>query len=319
MIQEQYYQYQEYHRRQQLLRSYIKAVGIGDSEHQRKENPKKQEDLRDAIGDASIGTVNIADSFVISGNAMEINPGRNLTVNLGFGNMLITQDMQNDTMFTARNGSTLTIDGQGTLDASNIYAPLKMTKSGDDTSMVAKVVIENGTFKGKYAAITGNSSRPNTDLTIEHGNFESIDEDSVAVFQPQDGIMTINGGYFKGGTGIWVKSGTVTINDGEFYGSGISAEYRYSGNGFNSTGDGFVIDNCAYPGGDPSIEINGGHFYSENASPIASYSYNGKEALYGFVKGGFFNKQIDISLVAEGFELTENEHEIWKYKVVPQS
>ena len=193
------------------------------------------------------------------------------------------------------------------IDAADKMCALKLSRKGDDDSKTASVQIDGGQYVGKSYVMAGNGSRQNTNAVINDGTFHASDaEECLAVFHPQNGYLEINGGDFYGKNTVWVKSGTVVINGGTFEADGVSAEYQYSGNGFYNTGDCIVVDNCKYPGSTPDVKIYGGKFISRNASPVASYSAKESPVLSGFVFGGSFNKKLDDSLIAEGYQQTQD-------------
>lgn len=199
-----------------------------------------------------------------------------------------------DSILCVLHGGSLTINdssagGTGAITGNSVFTTgVKMTKKGDtDDTNKATLVVNGGTITGYYYGIAGNglAGRGNTEVTINGGSvYGTCANDSVAIFQPQLGTLTINGGYLEGAMGVYVKSGTATvaINGGTIKGNGTYAAYVHSTNGFNNTGDAFVVDNAGYPGGAPAPSILGGTFVSVNASAIASYAKTGLERIVHF-------------------------------------
>lgn len=136
---------------------------------------------------------------------------------------------------------------------------------------------------GECAAIqTNGSTGNNSNITINGGQI--VSDNGVGVYKPDAGALTINGGEISGRTAVYVKSGTTTIIGGVLNGCGAKSEYVYDGNGYNPTGDAFVVDNCGYPGGIPVVSVTGGTFNSSHAAAIGSYVGNGQsEIVKGFV------------------------------------
>jgi hypothetical protein len=214
-----------------------------------------------------------------------------------------------DSILSVKRGGTLTLNGKGVVDASKsngkIYAALKLTVKGESNNGdCAKVIINDGTYQATYYAITGNGTRNNTDITINNGIFKGIASDSTSIYHPQDGKMIINSGTFSGADCIVIKSGDVKINGGVFKSFGVKKDYKHDGNGWSNTGDCFVVEASDYSKSQPTIEITGGVFISENGKPIASYSQDGYDSqrVVKFVKGGVFNKPIEEALIADGFK-----------------
>lgn len=195
-------------------------------------------------------------------------------------------------------GGALTIDG-GTFNDTIVPVggwPVK----GDDAATAAKaeyvstLVVNDGTFTTKGMCISGNGTDVGTaDITINGGKFVAYGADSAAIYQPQSGNLTINGGSFYGSDALYLKSGTTVINGGTFKGRGAKADYKYYGSGFYSTGDTIVVDSCGYPGGAPALTINGGSFFSDNNEIIGYYVHgdNNLEST-GFVVDGTFGKTV---------------------------
>ena len=277
-----------------------------------------QEELVDAIANAEDGAViALTQDIQLSGSPLRIESGKSVTVDLA-GTTLnannLTDPNTSDTVVAVRRGATLTLDDtsddkSGEVDgstASSIYCAIKLTEKGEDsTGEPAKLVINGGTYTGTYYGISGNGTRQNTDVTINGGEFSGkTANDSFAIYQPQKGELTINDGQFEGASAIFVKSGNIVINGGTFRANGTAKTFVHNKNGADPTGDAIIIESCDYPGGYPTVRINGGEFYSENAKPVAVYAQAGHEAakLTKFIYGGKFNKQLDAELIADGYQ-----------------
>jgi hypothetical protein len=233
---------------------------------------------------------------------------KNVTIDLNEKTISAKKLNNSDSIFSVKRGATLTLSGNGKVESNDdsVYSAIKLTIKGETpTGESANVIINDGTYHGKYYAITGNGIRQNTDVVINNGKFKGTTvDDSMAIFQPQNGNMIINDGEFEGSTCIVIKSGKLTINGGKFIANGKNEAFKHSGSGWNNTGDCFVVEACNYPGSIPNVEITGGTFISENGAPVASYYQDGYEdkRLTKFVKGGKFNKELDSDLIADGYE-----------------
>ncbi|MDD7161198.1 MAG: hypothetical protein SPF69_06855 [Candidatus Ornithospirochaeta sp.] len=112
-----------------------------------------------------------------------------------------------------------------------------------------------------------------------------------AIYMPS-GKLTVeesDSTVITGRTGIYVKSGSTTIEGGNIIGTGPAVAYNYYGNGGISTGDALVVDSCGYPNEKPSVSITGGTFISTNANAVASYNTEGNEKVTEFITGGTFS------------------------------
>ena len=214
------------------------------------------------------------------------------------------------------NGGDLTINDSSTSSTgaiksgTNAYAAVAMTVPGDTDTNVAKLTLESGTLEGYYYGIVGNGDRGNTSVTVTGGSVIATNkDDSVGIYNPQAGSLTITGGTVEGAMGIYVKAGNpIEIKGGTVIGNGAKGEYTPTGDGTKNTGDALVVDNCGYPGGVPGVSVEGGTFRSINGSAVASYAKTGYNPVVGFISGGAFETKIKPSgeLCAEGFEFVEN-------------
>ncbi len=140
----------------------------------------------------------------------------------------------------------------------------------------------------KGVAISTNGSDASKPVINIYNGAEVTSEKCSGVYLPS-GALTVSGGTITGATGIYFKSTDMTISGGTIVGNGPKADYKFYGNGANTTGDALVIDNCNYPGGIGNVKLTGGDFKSVNADAVGSYAGNGQtEPLTGFITGGHF-------------------------------
>lgn len=139
-------------------------------------------------------------------------------------------------IFTVREGGFLTVDDSSTGktgliensrkagDANSVerygivvfpYKPSNEKALND--SGKAKLIVNGGTIKASYAAISGNGkfgSDTNTDIVVNGGDLEG---GVTAVYHPQNGNIIVNGGSFKGNdSAIEIRAGKMTIDGGTF-------------------------------------------------------------------------------------------------------
>lgn len=145
------------------------------------------------------------------------------------------------------NGAGLTIKGQedgSEINAgTNAYAALAVTKKGDDATNPAKLTIESGKISGYYYAITGNGGRHNTEITINGGTITATClNDNLAIFHPQDGILTINGGEITGyASAIEMRAGKLNITNGTFNSTATTTTVSANGSGNTTVGAAIAI------------------------------------------------------------------------------
>lgn len=168
------------------------------------------------------------------------------------------------------------------------------------------VTVNGGTIDGGSEGYgisgIGNSYNAGYSITVNGGTVTGGD---LGIYHPNQGDLEINGGTVTGKTGVYVKSGNtnVTVTGGTIEGTGNAVAYNYNGNGANPTGDAFIVDNCNYPGGAPTVSIKGGTFKSTNAKAVASYTDKGTKetepgTITGIVSGGNFSSDVSELVVA---------------------
>jgi len=125
-----------------------------------------------------------------------------------------------------------------------------------------------------YATITGNGTagHAGTSITINGGSVTSAH--SGAIYHPQTGTLTINGGTVSGyEAGIAMKSGTLTVAGGSVICTGPDSTPTtgYS-NGVNASGAAIQIESSADYVGNVVVNVTGGTVKSNNGAAI--YEYN---------------------------------------------
>lgn len=149
----------------------------------------------------------------------------------------------------------------------------------------SSLTVNGANIKGLYYAITGNGLQDNTKIIINDGYIEGIEgasypNDAVAIYHPQLGDLTINGGTLVGESGVqYCGAGKVTITGGTIT---AKTEYTEFPSKTSEEWDGTAIDGAAlslisrgggYQDNGATIDVNitGGNLISENNSAIAVY------------------------------------------------
>ncbi|MCQ2423151.1 MAG: hypothetical protein MJ064_09255, partial [Lachnospiraceae bacterium] len=222
---------------------------------------------------------------------------------------------------TIRNGNIIVINDEAiSVKEGSVTLAEDLTISSDKAAVVvwgtSSVTTSATITVGDDFAIAANGSAGQAaDITILGG---SIKSDSIAIYQPSAGSLTIEGGTITGSTPVYVKSGKLTVTGGVLHATGEKKPYQYYGNGAYTTGDALVIDNCGYPGGTPVPSVTGGTFISDNASPIASYANEATDkVLGGFVSGGTFNKEIERFLCTKDLTSTPDGNGMYIIAPIP--
>ncbi|MBR3408092.1 MAG: InlB B-repeat-containing protein [Paludibacteraceae bacterium] len=165
------------------------------------------------------------------------------------------------------NGASLTINDSSDPDAGSIvsgdnaYAAIALTKAGDNAANPAVLVINGGTLTGYYYGITGNGSRPNTQITINGGAINATaTNDNLGIYHPQNGTLTVTDGTITGyASAIEMRAGTLVIEGGTF--TATATEFSCNPNGSGTTTVGAAIAIAQHTTKkDIEVTINGGTF-----------------------------------------------------------
>ena len=125
----------------------------------------------------------------------------------------------------------------------------------------ASVTIEGGKIKAGWYAVAGNGTLLNHDgnITVNGGILESTTD--YAIYNPQKGTTTINGGVIYGQAGgIAINRGTLVVNNGMITSKGIGNTGSW-GDGTGNLNNAAIHANAKY--GDVSVSIKGGKVTAE--------------------------------------------------------
>ena len=168
--------------------------------------------------------------------------------------------------------------GSGLAVISHTYAPVFLVpQSKTDNNVLNAVLVTEAdiTSKCNYAAIQGNGDSHGTSITINGGK---ISGELTAIYHPQYGEMTVNGGEIEGATAIEMRAGKLVVNSGTMIGNGNPFESDPNGNGATTLGAAVAAVQHTTKL-DLSVEINGGTLQGARAFYQANLQNNGKEAL----------------------------------------
>ena len=212
-----------------------------------------------------------------------------------------------------------------------------------DAGHTAKLTVNGGTLKGYSYPITGNGNCVEencTTITINGGKLESVN--GLAIYHPQNGKLTVNGGELIGQeTAIEMRAGVLTINDGTFTATNKPTATQPNGSG--TTTDGAAIAVCQHTTKlRTEVTINGGTFngfsafYEHNAQnnsteDLAKVKLNitggnfktingGTVAVYsadktGFISGGLFSSEPAEKYIAENHYVDASNNGDYPYTV----
>lgn len=168
--------------------------------------------------------------------------------------------------------------GSGLAVISHTYAPVFLVpQNKTDNNVLNAVLVTEAdiTSKCTCAAIQGNGNSHGTSITINGGK---ISGELTAIYHPQYGEMTVNGGEIEGATAIEMRAGKLVVNRGTMIGNGDPFESDPNGNGATTLGAAVAAVQHTTKL-DLSVEINGGTLQGARAFYQANLQNNGKEAL----------------------------------------
>ena len=167
----------------------------------------------------------------------------------------------------------LTIERDVTIDGGDGFA---IFTSGTSKLTVNGKVTANGNY-----AIAGNGSKDaggyidSCDIIVNGGAVISASK-GIAIYHPEKGTVTINGGTITGHTGIEMCAGQLVVNGGSITSNGDNMDATGSQNAILD-GAAISIINRNYPGGVPTAVIKGGTFAAngKDAQTVKAYDYTG--------------------------------------------
>ena len=152
----------------------------------------------------------------------------------------LLKDVALDASIVIGEGDDITIEGNGKTITSSSHTFLLnggMLTLGEGLNVKStsgcavlitggKLVTDANLDATSYAAIQGNGNYVG-DVIINGGTITG----PVAIYHPQNGNLTVNGGSIIGGTGIEIRAGTLIVNGGEISGTDVFSERKHnSGN-----------------------------------------------------------------------------------------
>ncbi|MEE1069683.1 MAG: InlB B-repeat-containing protein [Paludibacteraceae bacterium] len=223
---------------------------------------------------------------------------KSTTINLN-GNKLSKTD--GGWLIFVKEGATLTINGE--TENSAIHGGISL---GAMTNNNGSLVINGGTYTcaDGVACVHVNGTCLESNVTIIGASLTSPTD--IAIQLNGKGTYTITNATITGATGVYIKSGELTVTNSTIKGTKTPADYAYTGNGANATGDAIVVDACDYPGGAPTLNIISGTFEGTKGA-VGNYNYNGTSApAIGGIQGGTFNTEVPADLCADGYIPVKN-------------
>lgn len=196
---------------------------------------------KEVVIDLNGYTITPSDSLKLTSGLISVNRGGKLTIN--------------DSKKTGKIST-------GTSD--NVWAAIQVIKDNSGT-LPAELIINGGTIEGYYYGITGNGNNHNSKIIINGGTINGVNkEDSAAIYHPQNGELIINNGTIKGGTGIEIRSGDLTVNDGTIEAVATKFIKMVNKNGTTTNGVGIAVAQHTTKNA-IKVVVNGGNIQGQYA------------------------------------------------------
>ena len=156
----------------------------------------------------------------------------------------------------------------------------------------------NNTSQECWATIQGNGTQHGTKITINGGSV--VNKKDVAIFHPQYGELAVNGGEIYGETtGIEMRAGLLTVNDGKITGNGDPFTSSPNGNGSTTVGAAVAVSQHS-TNLTLNATINGGELNGVRALYEEDMQNDSTEGISLNVNGGTFNGAVESKNV-KGF------------------
>lgn len=159
------------------------------------------------------------------------------------------------------NGNVGTADGYvaDVKDAANVIAYAIMINGGR-----VNLTIEKVNMIGYYGGFYTNGSNAGSTARMSDCKIKGANADSGASYLAGGHTVTFDRCAFDGNFGLYIKSGTVTLNDCAVRATGAYEQPNYNGNGADGGGSGIVVDSVK--GYTPSLTfvMNRGSIVSAN-------------------------------------------------------
>ncbi len=161
-------------------------------------------------------------------------------------------------VYGTTSGNKTTVNIESTVEISGKYGVCVFGENNGATG--ASVVNLNGCKITAEAGIfvSGNLQNENGNIiNINGATIESVPE--IAVVVNGKATVNVNNSTLKGDTAIYLKAGTVTLNNSKVFGTGAAAAPVANGNGANATGDAIVLDSKMGYAGEMVLNIGTGN------------------------------------------------------------
>ena len=256
-----------------------------------------------AEGGTATSLPDAVDGVITLTEDVELTNGLNYTtdVTIVLNGHTITRTNGQKTALMITNGATMTIDGS--VAGSAINGTIVVGYSTPSVTN-GKLIINGGTYTATVnddCVVQTNGLCDNCEITATNATFNSTDD---TFYLAGNGTYRLENCEVNGYTGIYMKSGSLTLNNTTIKATGEYANPVANGNGASSTGDGIILDAKTGYKGNINLNINGGSISSNNAYAIReTYTDSTATATHNItVNGGTYTSSKDAINVSEYFK-----------------
>ena len=236
---------------------------------------------------------------------------------------------------TKANAAILTKNpGGGTIEIGEnvtVKGPLVLLGEGSEVTVSGTV---DATGLQEFA-ISGNGTagQGNTKITIKDTAVVKSDSNCPAIYHPQAGTLTVEGGSIEGGVGIQMCAGTLNITGNPtITATGTHAPEAGKASGSIPDGAAISVVNRDYPGGIPNVNVtitgtpNVKAASGVDAVQAYKYSYTTVPVIeewadvsdYVSISGGYYTSNVK-DYVAEGYTVIPSDKSGYTYMVGEKS
>lgn len=249
-----------------------------------------------SLPDAVDGVITLTKNVELTN---ELNYTTDVTIVLNGHTITRTNGQKTALMIT--NGATMNIDGSVAGSAINGTIMVGYSKP---TVTNGKLIINGGTYTATVnddCVVQTNGLCDNCKITATNATFNSTDD---TFYLAGNGTYRLENCEVNGYTGIYMKSGSLTLTNTTIKATGTYADPVANGNGASSTGDGIILDAKTGYKGNINLNINGGSISSNNAYAIReTYTDSTATATHSItVNGGTYTSSKDAINVSEYFK-----------------
>lgn len=249
-----------------------------------------------SLPDAVDGVITLTEDVELTNG---LNYATDVTIVLNGHTITRTNGQKTALMIT--NGATMTIDGS--VAGSAINGTIVVGYSTPSVTN-GKLIINGGTYTATVnddCVVQTNGLCDNCEITATNATFNSTDD---TFYLAGNGTYRLENCEVNGYTGIYMKSGSLTLNNTTIKATGEYADPVANGNGASSTGDGIILDAKTGYKGNINLNINGGSISSNNAYAIReTYTDSTATATHNItVNGGTYTSSKDAINVSEYFK-----------------